>query len=122
MESEQHFGVHSALLDGISAGPTPGHSEVMQRDSGVRSDAEGLRSIMSEWMARFPGGTDGSTSLRHWQSIQSVVRCALRSISSDLSNDDRQSIRTRVRSTLSAFRGFLRTSPGRIRHCTSSLG
>ena len=67
--------------------------------------------IMSEWMARFPGGTDISTTLRHYlQSIESVVRCALRSISSDLSNDDRQSIRTRVRSTLSAFRGFLRTS------------
>ena len=67
--------------------------------------------IMSEWRARFPGGTDISTTLRHYlQSIESVVRCALRSISSDLSNDDRQSIRTRVRSTLSAFRGFLRTS------------
>ncbi|KAI0701270.1 hypothetical protein C8T65DRAFT_741795 [Cerioporus squamosus] len=79
----------------------------------VFESREGIRAvmIMSEWRARFPGGTDISTTLRHYlQSIESVVRCALRSMSTDLSADDRQSIRARVQSTLSAFRGFLRTS------------
>ncbi|RPD82734.1 hypothetical protein L226DRAFT_528866 [Lentinus tigrinus ALCF2SS1-7] len=79
----------------------------------VFESRDGIRAvmIMSEWRARFPGGTDIPTTLRHYlQSIESVVRCALRSISSDLSDDDRQSIRTRVQSTLSSFRGFLRTS------------
>lgn len=67
--------------------------------------------VMSEWRARFPGGTDISTTLRHYlQSVEAVIRCALRSTSRDLTSEDRQFIRTRVQSTLGFFRGFLRTS------------
>lgn len=67
--------------------------------------------VMSDWRARHPGGTDISTTLRHYlQSVESVVRCALRSTSTELSFEDRQTIRWRVQSTLSSFRGFLGTS------------
>ena len=66
---------------------------------------------MSEWRARYPGGTDVSTTLRHYlQSVEAVIRCALRSAAAALPADDRQTVRARTQSTLAFFRGFLRTS------------
>ncbi|KAI0801383.1 hypothetical protein C8Q74DRAFT_487638 [Fomes fomentarius] len=74
---------------------------------------EGIRAVMvmSEWRARMPGGTDISTTLRHYlQSVEGVIHCGLRTALRDLSDEDRHCIRTRVQSTLASFRGFLRTS------------
>ena len=81
--------------------------------------------VMSDWRARFPGGTDISTTLRHYlQSVESILRCALRSgvagslddndenapTPSPLSSGDLAQVHARVASTLAFFRGFLCTS------------
>ncbi|KAI0370042.1 hypothetical protein BV20DRAFT_967032 [Pilatotrama ljubarskyi] len=67
--------------------------------------------LMAEWRARNPGGSDSSTTLRHYlQSVELFIHCALRQRSPRLSPEDRQAVRTRAQSALASFRDFLRTS------------
>lgn len=66
--------------------------------------------LMAEWRTRNPGGSDSSTTLRHYlQSVELVMHCALRQNAPGLSMEDRASLRTRVQSAFTSFRDFLRT-------------
>ncbi|KAI0673931.1 hypothetical protein C8Q78DRAFT_661106 [Trametes maxima] len=73
----------------------------------------GMRAVMlvAEWRMRNPGGSDSSTTLRHYlQSIELIIHCALRQQSPALSVDERATVRMRAQTALTSFRDFLRTS------------
>lgn len=67
--------------------------------------------VMAEWRTRNPGGSDPSTTLRHYlQSVELIIHCALRQTTPGLSAEERAAVRTRTRSAFASFRDFLRTS------------
>ncbi|OJT05954.1 hypothetical protein TRAPUB_3141 [Trametes pubescens] len=79
----------------------------------TESTSSGIRTVMvmAEWRARNPGGSDPSTTLRHYlQSVELIIHCALRQTTPGLSPEERAAIRTRTQSAFASFRDFLRTS------------
>ncbi|KAI0830873.1 hypothetical protein BC628DRAFT_909889 [Trametes gibbosa] len=86
----------------------------MRKQAALQDEAVSgeLRSVvlMAEWRARNPGGSDSSTTLRHYlQSVELIIHCVLRQNVPGISPEDRASLRSRTKNTLASFRDFLRT-------------